>query len=105
MITLLKNSLYVSSIIILVAGLDACSNKMDNGDEVNDKPVAVTLSPVSVGGQSEILASGEVEALQTANISTRVMGRITSVLVKVGDKVNKGQVLARVWDEDLKSRG
>ena len=67
------------------------------------KPVAVTLSTVS-STQPAILASGEVEAVQTANISTRVMGRITNIFVKTGDRVNKGQLLASVWDEDIKAK-
>ena len=32
------------------------------------------------------------------------MGRITDIFVKTGDRVNKGQLLARVWDEDIKAK-
>jgi RND family efflux transporter MFP subunit len=103
MITMLKRNLYVSLMIIIVA-LNACSNGNEKKNETGEKPVAVTLSTVAAGTQPAILASGAVEAVQTANISTRVMGRITDILVKTGDRVDKGQLLARVWDEDIKAK-
>jgi RND family efflux transporter MFP subunit len=100
-----KRSLYSSMMIIILAGLNACSDGSEKKNETNEKPVAVTLSTVSTGTQPAILASGEVEAVQTANISTRVMGRITNIFVKTGDRVNKGQLLVSVWDEDIKAKG
>jgi len=99
-----KKSLYSSLMIIILAGLNACSGGNEKKNETNEEPVAVTLSTVSSGTQLAVLASGEVEAVQTANISTRVMGRITNIFVKVGDRVNKGQLLASVWDEDIKAK-
>ena len=122
MITMFKRNLYPSLLIIILAGLNACSGGNEKKDEANlsagraspkalpaarrqgEKPVTVELSTVSSGGQPAILASGEVEAVQTANISTRVMGRITNIFVKTGDRVNKGQLLASVWDEDIKAK-
>jgi RND family efflux transporter MFP subunit len=104
MIIMLKQNLYLPLMIIVLAGLNACSGGKEKKNEVNEKPVTVTLSTVSGGGQPEILASGVVEAVQTANISTRVMGRITNIFVKTGDRVNKGQLLASVWDEDIKAK-
>ncbi len=104
MITMCKRSLYSALMIIILTGLNACSGGSKKKNETNEKPVAVTLSTVSTGTQPVILASGEVEAVQTANISTRVMSRITQIFVKTGDRVNKGQLLVRVWDEDIKAK-
>ena len=99
-----KRSLYFSMMVIILAGLNACSAGNEKKNETNEKPVVVTLSTVSAGAQPEIVASGEVEAVQTAGISTRVMGRITNIFVKTGDRVDKGQLLASVWDEDIKAK-
>lgn len=107
MITMFKRTLYFSLMIIIVAGLNSCSGENEKKNETNlpgENPVAVTLSSVLEATQPAILASGEVEAAQTANISTRVMGRITNIFVKTGDRVNKGQLLARVWDEDIRAK-
>ena len=104
MITMFKKALYSSLIIIILAGLNACTGRSKKTNETNEKPVAVTLSTISEATQPAILASGVVEAAQTASISTRVMGRITNIFVKAGDRVSKGQLLASVWDEDIKAK-
>ena len=104
MITMFKKALYSSLIIIILAGLNACTGRRKKTNETNEKPVAVTLSTISEATQPAILASGVVEAAQTASISTRVMGRITNIFVKAGDRVSKGQLLASVWDEDIKAK-
>lgn len=100
-----KIALYFSETMIILAGLSACSGRNEKKNESSEPPVVVTLSTISAGTSPAILASGEVEAIQTANISTRVMGRITNIFVKPGDRVAKGQLLARVWDEDIKAKG
>ncbi len=104
MITMFKRGLYRSVAIVSLAGLNACSGGSDKKNEVIEKPVAVELSTVSAGMQPAILASGAVEAVQTAEISTRVMGRITNIFVKTGEKVSKGQLLASISDEDIKAK-
>src|SRR4051794_17101042 len=96
--------LYSSVMLLILGGLNACSRGNEKQHEITEKPVAVTLATVSAGTPPAILASGEVEAVQTANISTRVMGRITGIFVKTGDRVHKGQLLATVWDEDIKAK-
>lgn len=85
-------------------GLFSCGDNKEQQKEANEKPVVVTVATVSTGSQNAILASGQVEAVQTANISTRVMGRITNIYVKAGDKVNKGQLLATISDEDIRAK-
>jgi len=97
-----KTSIYL--LLIAFAGLAACSGESSNNNETNEKPVAVMLTTASTGVQPAVLSSGEVEAVQTASVSTRVMGRITNIFVKEGDAVSKGQLLVRVWDEDIKAK-
>jgi RND family efflux transporter MFP subunit len=104
MIILSKRNVYALAATFAVAGLSACSGGIGKKDEANDEAIAVTLATVAVGTQPVILASGNIEPVQTANISTRVMGRITKILVKTGDRVKKGQLLATVWDEDIKAK-
>ena len=99
-----KRILSATIFIFTVAGFASCSGGNKPKEDIQEKPVNVTLATASAGWQQAILASGEVEALQTANISTRVMGRITNIYVKAGDKVNKGQLLATISDEDIRAR-
>jgi RND family efflux transporter MFP subunit len=101
---MLNKKIYTAIAIMATAGLIACSGGKEPKDEKSQNPVMVTLATASSGSQTAILASGQVEAAQTANISTRVMGRITNIYVKAGDKVNKGQLLATISDEDIRAK-
>jgi RND family efflux transporter MFP subunit len=99
-----KNNLFFLSLAVAVILLGACSGDIKKPAEIREKPVAVTLTKITAGEQPFFLASGEVESVQTANISTRVMGRITHIFVNTGDKVRRGHLLATIWDEDIKAK-
>jgi HlyD family secretion protein len=47
---------------------------------------------------SVVTASGEIKPKNYINIGANAMGEITQLLVKEGDKVRKGQLLARIED-------
>ncbi len=81
----------------------ACSTKQDKEvvSKNIDSPIVVKMSGPSVTEQQSIEASGQIEAAQTANISTRVMGYITKLNVKVGDHVSSGQVLGNISNQDI----
>lgn len=99
-----KNILSVIAFSAIVI-LGSCSGGGEKKiNESTEKPVSVTVGTAQTGSRDALLASGQVEARQTANISTRVMGRITNILVKVGDPVAKGQLLATISDEDIRAK-
>jgi len=82
--------------------LSACSSKRDEAAVANkDTPVAVTIATPSGSELPGINITGQVEAAQAANISTRAMGFITMLKVNVGDHVNKGQLLATISNQDI----
>jgi len=67
------------------------------------KPVAVTVANVGTGTVEATLANtraGTVEACQRTKLSTIVGGRIEYLGVKEGDKVEKGQLLLKLWNDD-----
>ena len=47
---------------------------------------------------NEVSADGQVKALKTATVTSAVSGRVASVSVKVGDRVEEGQALIYVED-------
>lgn len=51
-----------------------------------------------------ISASGKIEASNSANISTRMMGYVTSLKVSLGQKVSSGQLLATINSTDLQAK-
>ena len=90
--------------IVTIFLLASCSGGNEKVTANSNQKIAVTIASPSVGAQQNILASGQIESAQTANISTRMMGRITHIYVKAGDKVSKGQLLATISDEDVKAK-
>lgn len=82
--------------------LSACSSNAEKDTQTGtDTAILVTVSRPSADSQQGLTVSGQVEAGQTANISTRVMGYITRINVKVGDRVSKGQLLATISNDDI----
>lgn len=84
--------------------LGSCSGGEEKKNESTEKQVAVIVGASRSGSRDALLSSGQVEAVQTANISTRMMGRITNIFVKAGDKVTKGQLLVTISDEDIRAK-
>ena len=55
------------------------------------------------GGSAVLQATGYVTARRAATVSTQITGTLTEVLFEEGDKVRKGQVLARLEDHALRA--
>jgi len=82
--------------------LNSCSHNDKKEQGINtDTAIAVTVSTPSGDEQQGLNISGQIEAAQSANISTRIMGYITMLKVKVGDHVSKGQLLATISNQDI----
>jgi HlyD family secretion protein len=70
------------------------------------KPVPVLTETVGRGTVESSVANtraGTVEACQRTKLSTIAGGRIEWLAVKEGDKVRKGQLLMRLWNDDLRA--
>jgi HlyD family secretion protein len=70
------------------------------------KPVPVLTETVARGSVEAIVANtraGTVEACQRTKLSTIAGGRIEVLAVKEGDKVRKGQLLMRLWNDDQRA--
>lgn len=61
----------------------------------------LTLGAQAVNTGYEL--DGVVEAVRQATVSAQATGRVSSLLVKVGDKVRAGQVLATIDDRDTQT--
>ena len=82
--------------------LASCSSKEKKEEAlVKDSAINVTVAMPIGSGNETLHFSGQVVAAQTVNISTRVMGYITKLTVKVGDHVSKGQVISLISNTDI----
>ena len=84
--------------------LASCSGDHEKRTASKKEPVAVTVAYAGKQSNNAIRASGRIESRQTAAISTRVMGFITAIHVKAGDRVKKGQLLATISSDDLQAK-
>jgi RND family efflux transporter MFP subunit len=81
--------------------LTSCSGNKKEKELKNDIPVLVQLGTATQQSGEKITVSGQIESRETAVISTRIMGFISSVKVKPGDRVRKGQLLITISNGDV----
>lgn len=53
---------------------------------------------------NEVRSSGTILAFEEVELHAEVSGRIINILFKEGSKVNKGDLLVKLYDEDLKAQ-
>jgi HlyD family secretion protein len=83
----------VTAIVIAAIGVYASTVYSKRG------VVSVQTSQVVRGDlTSQVTASGEIKPKNYINIGANAMGEITEILVKEGDRVRKGQLLAKLED-------
>ena len=100
----MKKSLISTALLTAVIGMTSCSSKEKEATAEETKPVSVVIATPSGNNGSGIQLSGKLESENTANISTRVMGYISSIKVKVGDRVQKGALLATISSNDIQAK-
>lgn len=92
--------LLLTSYFLLLSG---CADKKPASIEV--KRPEISGVQVSVVRPSKVIDShettGTVKAKTTSHVSSRVMGSVTSVNVREGDRVNSGQTLLTIDDSDI----
>ena len=100
----MKN-IYTIAILTLSLFMMSCGGEDPKAVADNSTPIAVKVSKVvSDGNNPFVSASGKIEATNSANLSTRMMGFVNKVHVKVGDKVRKGQLLVSINNTDLQAK-
>ncbi|MBU3821543.1 efflux RND transporter periplasmic adaptor subunit [Flavobacteriaceae bacterium XHP0103] len=82
----------------------SCGND-DKKTLADEAAVSVKLNTIETSNNNSYLtASGTIQAVNSANLSTRMMGFVTNTPVDVGDKVTKGQLLVAINNADLQAK-
>jgi len=94
---------WMSSVVLLVLAttVAACGDAEPSRAPAATTPVGETLLVETESLTALLPVHGTVRARQQAVVSTRLMARITSVEVEVGDRVAAGQVLLRLGTDDI----
>ncbi|MCR4784167.1 MAG: efflux RND transporter periplasmic adaptor subunit [bacterium] len=87
--------------VLLVGGL-GCSQDKEQEEAAAVTARQTTNVELAVAKRGEIMQRtslvGHVQALEKAEVFTRVAGRVTNVYVREGDSVHKGQILIQLDD-------
>jgi RND family efflux transporter MFP subunit len=95
------NKITILSLVTLV--LFSCGKEAK--EVTNNEPaIKVVVNGLATNNSEFITASGKTEAESSANLSTRMMGYVTKVHVKTGQKVGAGQLLVSINSSDLEAK-
>lgn len=97
MSTVLRAVLLATSVM---ATLSACGGRQEEAPPPVVRPVKI-FTVEGVGGAAVRNFPGAIQASQRAEVSFRVAGSLQEILVKEGDNVEQGQVLARLDPTDF----
>jgi multidrug efflux pump subunit AcrA (membrane-fusion protein) len=100
MMAILRNAVLTVS---MLAALSACGGPPEESPPPPVRPVKL-FTVEGAGGEALRRFPGAISASQRAELSFRVNGTLQEIPVKEGDKVKKGQVLAKLDPTDFKIR-
>lgn len=99
--------------IVVIIAFVIYTNKFKNA---KDAPAAQgpqkTGQPLAVSGviifpqllEDKIFSSGSILANEEITVSNEIAGKITAIQFKEGSKVNKGDLLVKIYDADLRAQ-
>ncbi len=100
----MKN-IYTTLTLALALFVASCGNEDKKVVADNSPVISVKVNQVEASGNSPFLSvSGKIQATNSADLSTRMMGYVNKVHVNVGDKVRKGQLLVSINNSDLQAK-
>ena len=97
---LINSSTQVLAIALLLCLMTACNEKGQNKQPQLVNIVDVTLSTET----ADVSYPAKTEAMDKTDLSFKVAGTITQVLVKEGDHVTAGQAVASIDDRDYRTQ-
>ncbi|AOW20117.1 efflux RND transporter periplasmic adaptor subunit [Urechidicola croceus] len=101
----MKKYTYIITVITLSILMTSCGNDEKKVVADNTPPIVVKVNAVQEDGNNPfVTASGKVQAENSADLSTRMMGYVNKTHVNVGDKVRKGQLLISINNSDLQAK-
>jgi HlyD family secretion protein len=94
----MKRQMVFLSLILILCGalLGGCAN----GTALGFSPAATTPTVPVVSAPVQVMAEGHVAPRDSAHLGFLVGGRVANVMVKEGDQVKKGTVLAQLGDRE-----
>jgi RND family efflux transporter MFP subunit len=94
------------NIFLATAAFGILSCGGNENQHITQLPVVPVIVDVAalVTTEGSFSASGKIEAINSANLSTRMMGNVTKLHVSVGEKLKTGQLLVSINNADLRAK-
>jgi len=90
---------------VMLTGLWSCSQNSASQEQTQEEQIPVEVIPVERGTiQRTLNLYGDVQAKQQVRVFSKISDRITRLQVDMGDRVQKGDLLAVVENSTLRSR-
>lgn len=89
-----------TALSLVALGVAACGGEPHDAEPRVARDVP-TITVVAESLLAVMPVDGSVEARHRASLSTRMMARVTSIPVEVGDRVRAGQTLIRLGTDDI----
>jgi RND family efflux transporter MFP subunit len=89
-----------TTLAVITLGIVACGHEAAE-QTASSEPSGNTLTVTAEELSAVIPVDGTVHAENRAGLSTRMMARVTSIPVEVGDHVREGQTLIRLGTDDI----
>jgi RND family efflux transporter MFP subunit len=97
------NKFLIPLVLIAASWMVSCGGKTEK--ENQQAGILVKLGGIAPGtNPGNLSASGRIEAVNSANLSTRMMGYVTQLHVKAGQRVNAGTLLVSINSADLSAK-
>ncbi|MBW8361221.1 MAG: efflux RND transporter periplasmic adaptor subunit [Kaistella sp.] len=101
----MKTYLY-SGLLLSAVLFSSCSSDEKKSVQNTDAPISVTVNKSSGNTLGlSTTATGKLVAKNSVNVSTRMMGYITSMRAEVGQNVRAGQGLVSINSTDIQAKG
>ncbi|MCK5401065.1 MAG: efflux RND transporter periplasmic adaptor subunit [Flavobacteriaceae bacterium] len=101
----MKKYIYKITLLTISIFITSCGSDEKSTVKDNSSPIVVKVSSITQDSDNPFLsASGKIEAVNSANLSTRIMGFVDKIYVNVGDKVKKGKLLLSINNADLEAK-
>ena len=98
----MKSSLLVSLLLVLVAG---CARHESNRAVVTLPPIRVRLALVQTENLPQLTdITGTVRPVRHAMLASKVMGAISELPIALGQRVQSGEVLVKLFSADVAAR-
>lgn len=101
----MKKYIYIVALTTASVFMVSCGNDDKKPVKDNSPAIKVVVNQGTEANSSPFLSvSGKIQSVNSADLSTRMMGYVTKVHVNVSDKVKKGELLVSINNTDLQAK-